>query len=98
MVTEIRTYRIKEGKLDAWSEQFKSRVRPLREKHGFHIEAAYAVPAASEFVWIVSYDGTESEFRAADEAYYKLPEHAPLHEEALGYLEGSSSVTVIPVF
>jgi hypothetical protein len=97
MITEMRTYSVAPGRLDDWIALFHTKVRPFREKNGFNITGAWAVPAESEFVWVVSFDGTEAEFREADAAYYELPDHEPLHNEALSYLTGSRSFIVEPV-
>jgi hypothetical protein len=97
MVTELRTYNVKPGKMDDWVKLFTLHVRPLRERTGFHVDSAYVLADTSQFVWIVTFDGTAADMAAADAAYYELDEHAPLHQEALGYLEGSASVPAVPV-
>ena len=95
--TEFRVYEIKHGKLDAWVRLFLNEVKPLREREGFHIDAAFAIPERDEFVWIVTYEGDADAMRRADAAYYELPEHAPLHQEALLYLEGGSQAITMKV-
>jgi hypothetical protein len=97
VITELRTYSVAQGRLDAWVDLFHRRVRPFREDNGFVITGAWTVPAESEFVWVVSFDGTEAEFHEADAAYYELAGHQPIHEEALTCLTGSRSVVVEPV-
>jgi hypothetical protein len=94
MATQMRIYTTFEGKLDDWIRLFRTKVNPLRERRGFRLEAAWAIPERSQFLWILTYPGAEEEFAAADAAYYELPEHAPLHQEALGYLAGADAVFV----
>lgn len=90
MATQLRVYKVREGQLDNWVDLFKRGTAPLRRKNGFEVRA-WTVPETSEFVWIVDRPGTPEEFLEADRAYYALPEHEPLHEEALNYLvEGAS--------
>jgi hypothetical protein len=87
---QLRVYTLKEGQLDNWVDLFRRGTSRLRREHGFDVQA-WTSKGTNEFVWIVDHDGSEEEFRAADAAYYALPEHKPLHEEALRYLEEGSS-------
>jgi hypothetical protein len=93
---QLRIYTLKEGRLDDWVRLFTESVRPLRAANGFAIEA-WAARDENEFVWLVSRDGTREEFEAADKAYYELPDHKPLHEQALNYLERGASRFLEPV-
>jgi hypothetical protein len=90
MATQLRIYTMKAGQLDAWIDLFGRGISPLRAAHGFEIEA-WRSSRTDQFVWIVRREGSIEEFEAADEAYYALPEHKPLHVEALGYLEKGES-------
>jgi hypothetical protein len=96
MTRQLRIYTLKEGTLDSWVELFTERVRPLRAANGFEVEA-WAARDENEFVWLVTREGSREEFEAADAAYYELPEHKPLHEEALNYLESGVSRFLDPV-
>ncbi|HSJ71995.1 MAG TPA: NIPSNAP family containing protein [Acidimicrobiia bacterium] len=97
MATQMRTYSMKEGQLENWNRMFESKIRDLRSRQGFALEGAWSVPDRGQFVWILSYPGGREDFERADQAYYELPEHGPLHIEALEYLEGGDSVFVDPV-
>ena len=96
MAQQLRVYTMKEGKLDDWVALYESKVLPLRRQHGFEIEA-WTSRETNQFVWLVSYDGTNEELHAADEAYYASDDHKPLHEEALLYLEKGESWFLEPV-
>ena len=96
MAQQLRVYTTKENRLGDWTRLYREKVRALRTEHGFEIEA-WTVPDRNQFVWLVSRPGTREEFEAADAAYYQLPEHAALHEEALGYLEKGESWFLEPV-
>lgn len=67
--TQIRDYRIIPGRLDEFVSLWKDHVARLRREHGFEIVGAWAVPAESRFVWILSYPGPGS-FAEADRRYY----------------------------
>jgi hypothetical protein len=90
VATQLRIYTMKPGKLEDWIALFRRGVSGLRAAQGFEIDA-WSAPSSNQFVWIVRYEGSIAEFDAADAAYYELPEHKPLHEEALGYLERGES-------
>jgi len=96
MAQQLRVYTLLEGKLDAWVALFERSVEPLRRRHGFHIQA-WSAPADNRFIWLVEREGDEAAFEAADKAYYELPEHLPLHEEAKGYLKSGESYFLKPV-
>ena len=70
METQLRRYRIAEGKLSEFVAEWRSGVVPLREAAGFVFLGAWSVPRTSEFVWIIGYDGPEG-LEAADDAYYE---------------------------
>lgn len=96
MAEQLRIYTMKPGKLDDWVDLFRRGTSRLRTENGFELQA-WKAPATNQFVWLVSHEGTKEEFEAADAAYYELPEHKPIHEEALLYLEKGESWFLEPV-
>ena len=54
-MTQLRRYRIKEGRLDQFVAEWKETVVPLRTAAGFTIVGAWTVPAINEFVWILEH-------------------------------------------
>ena len=77
MTSQLRMYVAKEGHLDAFIDEWRAGVVPLRRKFGFRVDGAWTVPAENEFIWIISYDGPEG-FEARDAAYYASPERRAL--------------------
>ncbi len=73
MTSQLRMYKAKEGELDAFIEEWRAKILPLRKKLGFTVEGAWAIRATSEFIWILTYNGPEG-FEARDAAYYAAPE------------------------
>ena len=96
MAQQLRIYTMKPGRLDDWVDLFRRGTSKLRREQGFELQA-WTSQATNQFVWLVTRDGTDEEFEAADAAYYQLPEHKPLHEEALLYLEKGESWFLDPV-
>ena len=75
MEAQVRIYRIKQGALSAYIEEWRQVVAPLRQTFGFEVLGAWASEEDDSFVWILSHDG---DFVAADRAYYLSPERAAL--------------------
>jgi len=78
MVTELRDYRIVEGALDQWVDEWRSRIVPIRRELGFAIERAWTVDGDNRFVWLLSHPGEWDAFEAADRAYYDSPQRKSL--------------------
>jgi len=88
VISQLRTYPIKEGKMAEWLDGWTRSVLPLRRKFGFRVDGAWVVPKENRFVWILSYAGPEG-FEARDSGYYDSPDRksmkpnpAPLIEKA----------------
>lgn len=67
MAMQLRRYRIKEGKLNQFVEEWRIGVVPLREEFGFTIVGAWSVPETNEFLWMIEHD----DFDEADRNYYE---------------------------
>ena len=78
MVTELRDYRIVNGSLDEWVDEWVAEIAPLRRELGFTIERAWTIDDESRFVWLLSYPGNWEAFEAADRAYYDSPRRTSL--------------------
>jgi hypothetical protein len=72
----VRVYRINDGELDAFVDEWRRHVLPLRRRFGFTVEHAWASEEGDTFVWVVGFDGDDWE--AAERAYYDSPERAAL--------------------
>ena len=55
MITELRRYRIKPGRMDSWCAFFAGAARE-NEKHGIRVEYAGIEPETNTFVWLRSFD------------------------------------------
>jgi hypothetical protein len=71
--SQLRIYRIQDGKMEEWLDGWIRGVRPLRLKFGFRIDGAWVVPDMNTFVWILHYDGPDG-FEARDVDYYNSEE------------------------
>ena len=78
MVTELRDYRIVDGSLDQWVEEWVAGIAPVRRQMGFTIEKVWIVADESRFVWLLSYPGDWEAFEVADRAYYDSPQRTSL--------------------
>ena len=74
MEYQLRQYKVKEGELDAFVSEWRSRIYPLRKKFGFDVVGAWASHEESRFVWILGWDGPPGSLKKADEEYAKSPQ------------------------
>jgi NIPSNAP protein len=88
MASQLRIYRIKDGRMAEWLAGWTRGVLPLRRKFGFRIDGAWVISGENTFVWILGYDGPDG-FESRDAAYYASedrkalrPDPAPLIEHA----------------
>jgi hypothetical protein len=81
VATQLRDYRIRDGELDRFVEEWRTSVAPLRRSKGFDIPGAWTIPEEQRFVWLLGHPGDWDEFAAADAAYYASPERASLHPD-----------------
>jgi hypothetical protein len=82
---QLRRYRVADGRMRDWLEEWDGKVRPLREAHGFEVLGAWAVEDTDEFVWVIAHDGPGT-FEAADAAYYASPERVALDPDPARHL------------
>ena|SRR5437867_12321723 len=77
MVTQLRIYRIKRGKMQEWIREWRERVVPLRERLGYRIDGAWVVDGQNTFVWLVTYDGRQS-WADREKEYYASHERTSM--------------------
>jgi hypothetical protein len=94
---QLRDYRIADGHLDDFLNAWRSGVRPLRERLGFRVEAAWTVPAEGRFVWILVFDGPEGEFEERDRASYGSPERRALDPDPAQWIAEQHHAFLHPV-
>jgi hypothetical protein len=96
-VSQLRMYRIADGKLAEFVHLWMTEVLPLRRKMGFTIDAAWTVRGEDRFVWIVSYEGEES-FEVKNAEYYESPERKALDPDPADLIEESTELIISPVW
>lgn len=85
MVTEVRIYTMKPGKLDDFVRIFTEHIMPTSAAFGIRVHAAWRHDPKNEFVWIRSYDD-----QATLERYSNSPERAvytPLTQACIDTME-----------
>jgi hypothetical protein len=92
--TQVRIYRIKPGALDAFVQEWREHVAPLRLQFGFEILGAWASGEEHTFVWIIRHDG---DFASADRAYYLSPERAALDPDPARHIVEPRAFLVQPI-
>jgi hypothetical protein len=81
---ELRIYRIKEGELDSWVDEWSTHVAPLRQRFGFAVLGPWI--DGRTFVWLLGYGGSES-FDAANERYYASDERKTVDPDPARHIE-----------
>jgi hypothetical protein len=83
---QIRIYEVRPGEMDAWLDEWRREVVPLRQAHGFQTAAAWQCLDNTCFVWVLSYDG---DFEAADAEYYDSAERAAIVPDPARHIQHS---------
>ncbi|MBJ6723373.1 NIPSNAP family protein [Geomesophilobacter sediminis] len=73
MREQLRIYTINKGQLQQFVAEWNEKLRPLREKLGFRVVAAWTVPETNQFVWVQRYEGDKS-WEEQDKAYFASEE------------------------
>jgi len=72
MTWQLRSYRVKEGQLDALLRAWHDDVKPLRAQMGFEVLGPCFSREERRFVWLVGHE----DFATNERAYYASPERA----------------------
>lgn len=97
MPTQLRDYRIVEGQLDRFVEEWRTNIVPIRSGLGFTIEAAWTVDGESRFLWLLSHPGDWKAFEAADHRYHTSAERAALDPDPARLIREQTAVPLSPV-
>jgi NIPSNAP protein len=89
-VSQLREYAVKPGEMDAWVAEWRAKIAPLRERHGFEIIGAWTVEGTDQFVWIIRYRGPKS-WPEADRDYYESPERKAIDPDPARHLAATST-------
>jgi len=71
MQWQLRMYRLHPGSEDSFADEWRARIRPLREAMGFEVLGPW-VGEEGLFVWLIGHERLEE----ADASYYASPERA----------------------
>jgi hypothetical protein len=82
---QIREYTIKPGEMHEWLGEWRSKIVPLRQSHGFEVLGAWTVDGTDRFVWIISYKGPKS-WEQANDDYYSSPERKAMDPDPARHL------------
>jgi hypothetical protein len=96
METQVRIYRVREGELGRFVDEWQAHVRPLRERLGFRVLGTWASEEDDRFVWVLAYDG-EDGLAAANARYYASDERAALDPDPARLLEVTEELAARPV-
>lgn len=96
MTTQLRIYTINRGKLDEFVAAWRKGVYPLRLTHGFSIPAAWVNRERNEFIWLLTWDGSEP-FAEKERAYYASAERAAVEPDPRQWIAQVNQFFVEPV-
>ena len=85
--TQLRDYRISDGRLDEFVEAWRSGIAPIRRELGFTIDGAWTVGAENRFIWLLSHPGDWDAFEEADRRYHASPRRAALQPNPARLIE-----------
>ena len=92
--SQLRTYRIADGELERFTQEWREHVVPLRESHGFRVDGAWTDTEMSGFIWVISHDGN---FAAADAAYFASDERKALDPDPARLIQSTETRMLRPV-
>ena len=96
MATQLRIYTVKHGAMEAWVDEWRQQVAPLRRRFGFTILGPWIIEAEDRSVWILGFDGPEG-WEAADTAYYASEERLAIAPEPTRHLVAADEWPLKPV-
>jgi hypothetical protein len=94
--TQVRIYRVHEGQLERFVEEWTAHIKSLRESLGFRVVGAWASEEGSRFVWVLAYEGADG-FAAANDRYYDSAERAALDPDPARLLAETDHFLATPL-
>jgi hypothetical protein len=82
---QLREYTVKPGEMDAWIAEWREKIVPVRNKHGFEVLGAWTVDGSDQFIWIITHRGPKS-WQEADADYYASPERKAINPDPARHL------------
>ena len=96
-VVELRDYRIRDGELHRFVAEWREGILPIRRGLGFRVPAAWTAPATGSFLWLLSMDGDDAAFDAADAAYHASPDRMALDPDPARLIGSQTRTRISPV-
>jgi len=96
MPLQMRIYTINRGSLAAFSDEWKQTIKPIREKVGFDIPAAWTVSETNQFIWLMHYDGPQS-WESLDRAFFSHPERRTMNPDPARHIARMQNYFIDPV-
>ena len=77
MISQLRIYTIKPGRMISWLTLFREQIRPIHRKLGIPVEAAWVNAEQNEFIWVRSFDSADV-IPDREAEYFASPERQAL--------------------
>ena len=90
MEFQLRDYRVKLGEMEEWIDEWRTKIYPLRLKLGFKVIGAWTETKENRFLWILSFDGREGSFAAAEKEYFASLERKAVSPDPVRHLASIS--------
>ena len=87
MQWQLRIYRAKEGALDAFIDEWRTNLLPLRRAMGFQVLGPWET-ADGRMVWILGHESLDD----ADAAYYASTERAAVEPDPARHLADAQHI------
>jgi hypothetical protein len=97
LATQLRDYRIADGALNEFVNEWRTHLVPIGHGLGFTIDGAWVVEVESRFLWLLSHPGEWDAFEEADQGYYASPQRAALDSDPARLIEEQRNVRLTEV-
>ena len=77
MPTQIHIYTINRGALNEFANEWRDRIKPLREQFGFRVSGGWKVTDTNQFICFLSRDDSE-DWETQNQAFYQSDERRSL--------------------
>jgi len=76
--------------MQAWLDEWRAKIVPLRQKFGFHVRGAWTVDGTDQFIWVIRYLGPKA-WQEADAEYYGSAERKAIQPDPARHLAHQDS-------
>ena len=90
MTWQVREYTVRPGEMQAWLDEWRAKIVPLRQKFGFHVLGVWTVDGTDEFIWVITYRGPKA-WQEADAEYYGSAERKSIQPDPARHLARQAS-------